>query len=109
MKCRAAPSSAPRPALAELLRCVGIYRFLGTRPQRGCAPEHQQLLAAIDAGERRAGHAREHLAALALECPYTSPGQARRLRAITTTGDQPVADSDVGSPANDPQLGPAAR
>ena len=106
-------SSALASALADcLLRCVGFRWLLGARAAvAGRLCEHEQVLAAIDAGQRRACDAREHLARsrdrASRTCarPRDPADTCRRGPDVTRT----IADLDVRGGRHEAELGRRAR
>src|SRR4029453_19197402 len=59
------------PPLASAFFCgFGFRRLLGPRQQRGLAPRYEHVPAAIEARERPARNAREHLAGVAIDVDH---------------------------------------
>src|SRR6185437_12799101 len=75
-------SSAPPPRASALFQRIGIAGLLGPRGQCCRLREHEQEFAVVDARQRPAEDAREHLAGIALDVDDPRDGQSRRIRAV---------------------------
>ena len=102
------PLRLPLPAFFVASDSAGSSGRGGAR--RGLRRD-EQMLAAVDAGERRAGDAREDLTGFALERRDARHGEAWRIGAVEPRGHQHVADLDVRARRHEAQLGraPGAR
>src|SRR6185369_4889240 len=93
----ATPSWAPSPAtlaFAQLLRRIERGGLLGTRHHRRRAAEDEQVLAAVDSGQRGTRDAGENLPRVALERGDARDSQARRIGAVEPRGHEHVTDLD---------------
>src|SRR5207237_6249251 len=82
-------SSPPPPAFFRRFRISELFG-----PRRHCrfASEHEQKLAAVDAGERLARDARKPLSGVAIDVDHFGNRKSRRIRSIDARRQQSIAD-----------------